>query len=174
METFETAKSQALFLHKRSPPFGTFAALIKQHRRGSRLNRRIPACPSSAAFNAFFVNLKAVGEFRKISLHHVAVSRSKSLKGTTQLTNPIFNASFASYILAKNHISLAFFCPINLAMCVDPYPASNDPTFGPVCPNTALSARDGQIANHVQNVRLRRNIRNRCDHWFRQSTNLHL
>ncbi len=49
-------------------------------------------------------------------------------------------ASSAEYWRQRYQISRAFFCPTMRARYDEPKPPSNDPTIGPVCPKTALSA----------------------------------
>lgn len=58
----------------------------------------------------------------------------------TLFIRPMLIACSAVYIRARNHISRARFCPMSRTIWVLPYPASNDPTLGPVCPKIPLSA----------------------------------
>src|ERR671910_945101 len=100
----------------------------------------MPAKPSSWAWKLVFSRRRANGERSSISLHQRTVSSSSAASGTTVLTSPISSASLAEYNLQRNHISFAFFGPTRLVRTDAPNPPSKLPTFGPTCPNFALSA----------------------------------
>src|SRR5215210_987067 len=100
----------------------------------------MPAKPSSWAWKLAFRSRSANGERSSISRHQLTVSSSSLSSGTTVLTRPISSASSAEYILHRNHISFAFFGPTSLVRTEAPKPPSKLPTFGPTCPNFALSA----------------------------------
>src|SRR5215212_6735968 len=100
----------------------------------------MPANPSSWAWKLAFKRRSANGERFNISRHQRTVSSSSVASGTTSLTSPISSASSAEYILQRNHISFAFFGPTRLVRTDAPKPPSKLPTFGPTCPNLALSA----------------------------------
>src|SRR5262249_8856413 len=98
------------------------------------------AAPSVTAFSAPLSMRSASGDFSSSSRAQLTVSSSSLSTGTTALTRPISSASGALYWRHRYQISLAFLRPTVAASSHEPYPPSNEPTLGPVCPNTALSA----------------------------------
>ena len=59
-------------------------------------------------------------------------------------------------------------------MCVEPYPASNDPTLGPVWPNGVIRGY-GNIADHLENIATPDCVSSdHRDDWLGQPTDLNL